>query len=190
MDSEIGRLMLLGDLRRDAVEMAQIAYGNRGKRAVARVVFATDSFRVVCIHRLRVVVTRWHVPLVGHLLRVLQGILHGIEIDKRVRLGHGAHFAHTFGTVIGGDARVGARVRFLGSNTVGTSKDNGYPTIGDDVTVGVGARILGPVRIGDGAVIGANAVVLIDVPPRAVAVGVPARLVSSDGRRPRAVGKA
>lgn len=182
--------MLLGDLRRDATEMAEIAYGDRGGRAVARVVLATDSFRIVCLHRLRVALARWRVPVVGHLLRVLQGVLHGIEIDKRVRLGYGAYFVHTFGTVIGGDARVGDRVQFMGNNTVGTSKDNGYPTIGDDVTVGVGARILGPVRIGDGAVIGANAVVLIDVPPGGVAVGVPARLVSRDRQRPVAIGNA
>jgi serine O-acetyltransferase len=182
--------MLLGDLRRDAVEMAQIAYGNRRARTVARVVLATDSFRVVCIHRLRVVLTRWRVPLVGHLLRVLQGILHGIEIDKRVRLGCGAYFVHTFGTVVGGDARVGARVQFLGNNTIGTSKDNGYPTIGDDVTLGVGARILGPVHIGDGAVIGANAVVLTDVPADSVAVGVPARVLTRDPKQPLVIGKA
>jgi len=182
--------MLLGDLRRDAVEMAQIAYGGRSTRAVARVLFATDSFRVVLVFRLRVALRRGHVPVIGHLLRVMQGILHGIEIDKHVRLGYGTYFVHTFGTVIGGDSRIGNRVQFMGNNTVGTSKDNGYPTIGDDVTVGVGARILGPVTIGDGAVIGANAVVLGDVPAGAVAVGVPARVVDRRGPRRLAVGKA
>jgi serine O-acetyltransferase len=183
--------MLLGDLRRDAVELAQIVYGNRDARTVARAVFATDSFRVLSLYRLRVALMRWHVPLVGHLVRVLQGMLYGIEIDKRVRLGYGTYFVHTFGTVIGGDARVGHRVHFLGNNTVGTSKDNGYPTIGDDVTVGVGARILGPVHVGDGAVIGANAVVLVDIPAGSVAVGVPARIVQTNNRkRGRGLGSA
>ena len=57
-------------------------------------------------------------------------------------------FVHTVGIVIGGTARVGSRVRFMGSNTVGTAKDNGYPVIEDDVEVGAGARILGPIRVG------------------------------------------
>ena len=63
-------------------------------------------------------------------------------------------------------------------SSVGTATDNGYPVIGNDVEIGCGARILGPVRIGDGAVIGANAVVIADVPAGAVAVGIPARIVS------------
>jgi|RhiMetdeSRZDD1v2_1073273.scaffolds.fasta_scaffold04782_3 serine O-acetyltransferase len=183
--------MWLGDLRRDAVELAQIAYGDRSRRAVARALFATDSFRVLSLYRLRVALMHARIPLLGHLLRIVQGMLYGIEIDKRVRLGHGTYFVHTFGTVIGGDARVGDRVQFLGSNTVGTNKDNGYPIIGDDVTVGVGARILGPVHVGDRAVIGANAVVLSDVPAGSVAVGVPARVVKTpDRQRPRSVGGA
>ena len=83
---------------------------------------------------------------------------------------------HPVGIVVGGAARVGARVRFMGSNTVGTARGDGHPTIGDDVVLGCGARVLGPVRVGARAVIGANAVVLSDVPEDAVAVGVPARV--------------
>jgi serine O-acetyltransferase len=70
----------------------------------------------------------------------------------------------------------------MGNNTIGTAKDNGCPIIEDDVTVGCGARVLGPIRVGRGATIGANAVVLHDVPPGATVVGAPARVV-----RPRAV---
>jgi serine O-acetyltransferase len=79
--------------------------------------------------------------------------------------------------VVGGTARVGDRVKFMGNNTVGTAKDNGYPVIEDDVLIGAGARLLGPIRVGAGAIIGANAVVLEDVPPGALAVGIPARIV-------------
>ena len=71
----------------------------------------------------------------------------------------------------------------MGNNTVGTARDNGCPVIEDDVEVGCGARILGPVRIGARAVIGANAVVLADVPADALAVGAPARIITRPERR-------
>lgn len=93
-------------------------------------------------------------------------------------LGHGVYFIHSLGTVVGGNAVLGDRVRLMGNNTIGAARDDGSPTIGNDVEIGCGARILGPVRIGDGAVIGANAVVLHDVPDGATAVGIPARIVS------------
>lgn len=107
-------------------------------------------------------------------LRLTQMALYGIEIGNDVTVGHGVYFVHTLGTVVGGNARLGDRVRLMGNNTIGTAKDNGYPVIEDDAVIGCGARILGPVRIGKGAVIGANAVVLSDVPAGAVAVGIPA----------------
>ena len=64
----------------------------------------------------------------------------------------------------------------MGSNTLGTAKENGYPIVEDDVVVGCGARILGPIRVGKGATIGANAVVIHDVPPGATVTGIPARV--------------
>jgi serine O-acetyltransferase len=70
----------------------------------------------------------------------------------------------------------------MGSNTVGTAKDNGYPVVGDDVVLGAGARVLGPVQVGARAVIGANAVVLSDIAADCVAVGVPARAVPGPGQ--------
>jgi serine O-acetyltransferase len=84
------------------------------------------------------------------------------------------YFVHTLGTVVGGDSKISARVRILGSNTIGTVKDNGCPVIEDDGVIGCGARVLGRIRIGARAQIGANAVVLHDVPADALAAGVPA----------------
>jgi len=74
-------------------------------------------------------------------------------------------------------------VVFLGSNTLGSNKSGGYPTIGHRVVIGAGARIIGPVHIGDDAVIGANAVVLRDVPAGASAAGVPAVVRLLDDKR-------
>jgi serine O-acetyltransferase len=76
----------------------------------------------------------------------------------------------------------------MGSNTVGTARDNGHPVIEDDVLLGAGARVLGPVRVGRNAVIGANAVVLSDIPADSVAVGVPARVVPGPTAAARAGG--
>lgn len=173
---------MIRTLWKDAVELTRCATGARGElRAVqvARVALTQDSYAITALHALRVGARRWHVPLVNTLLRRVQSTLFGIEIGKDVTLGAGVYFVHPHGVVIGGDARIGDRVRFYGSNTIGTAKDNGYPTIEDDVWIGAGARILGPVRVGARARIGANAVVLQDVPPDSVAIGLPARVVGA-----------
>jgi serine O-acetyltransferase len=135
-----------------------------------------DGYKVLVTTRLRESARKWHVPGANHLLRLATTVLYGIEIGSDIELGDGVNFAHTLGTVIGGTSKVGARVKFMGNNTVGTAKDNGCPVIEDDVVVGCGARILGPIRIGKGAFIGANAVVLSDVPAGAVVSGIPARV--------------
>jgi serine O-acetyltransferase len=170
-------------LKRDAVELARVARGATSARAIARVVFGSDSYRITSLFRVRQAARAAHIPLVNHLLRMVQTALFSIEIDRDVTLGDGVYFVHSLGIVIGGDARIGARVRFYGNNTVGTIRDDGYPTIDDDVWVGAGARILGPIRVGRGARIGANAVVMCDVPAGCTAVGIPARILPARGDR-------
>jgi len=177
---------LLRNLARDAIELARAmkAKGSdkpsqmatpSAKEAV-KVALSQDGYKVLLTTRVREAARRWHVPGVNHALRLATTVLYGIEIGNDIELGEGVNFAHTLGTVIGGDSKVGARVKFMGNNTVGTAKDNGCPVIEDDVVVGCGARILGPIRIGKGAFIGANAVVLSDVPPGAVVSGIPAKV--------------
>ncbi len=167
---------MFGALISDALEMAKAATGTSDARSIAKVVLTSDSYRITALNRAREAAQAFHIPLVNHVLRVAQTAVMGIEIGKDVTLGKGVYFVHSLGVVIGGDARIGDRVRFYGNNTVGTAKDNGYPVIEDDVWIGAGARILGPVRIGARSRIGANAVVLQDVPPDSVAVGIPARV--------------
>ena len=171
-----GFLVILHDLIGDAEELARCAFGSNDKKAIARAVMTSDSYQITAIQRVRALARTWHVPGLNHMLRVVQTAYHGIEIGNAVTLGKGVYFVHPLGIVIGGDAKVGDRVRFYGNNTVGTAKDNGYPVIEDDVVVGAGARILGPIRVGARSVIGANAVVVTDVPPDSLAVGVPAKI--------------
>jgi len=158
----------------DAIEMTRASAVPVNVRTIARSVFLTDSFPVMVMTRMREASRRWHVPGVNRVLRYTQMALFGIEIGRDVELGPGVFFVHTLGTVVGGKVKIGARVRIMGGNTIGTAKDNGCPIIEDDVEIGCGARILGPVRIGARAQIAANAVVLTDVPADALAIGVPA----------------
>src|SRR4051812_40483267 len=105
-----------------------------------------DGYAVLALSRMRSASRRWHIPGANRVLRLFQTAVYSIEIGNQVELGEGVNFAHTLGIVIGGDAKIGARVKFFGNNTVGTAKDNGYPVIEDDVIIGAGARILGPIR--------------------------------------------
>jgi serine O-acetyltransferase len=125
--------------------------------------------------------SRLPLPGLNHALRVVQTTIYGIELNKDIEIGNGVYFIHPIGVVVGGNAKIGDRVRFYGNNTIGTANENGYPIIEEDVSIGAGARILGPIRVGARSFIGANAVVLEDVPPDSIAVGVPAKI------RPRAL---
>jgi serine O-acetyltransferase len=167
-------MRLLDEIVGDTQAIGKTYYGDRlGARQLAATM-SYDGSQVLLLSRVRQASARHGIPLVGSALRRLQTALYGVEISREARLGTGVLFMHTVGVVIGGDAQIGDRVLFLGCNTVGSINGSGYPRIGNDVVIGAGARILGAITIGDGASIGANAVVLCDVPAGAVAVGVPA----------------
>ncbi|WP_218883839.1 MULTISPECIES: serine O-acetyltransferase EpsC [Allobranchiibius] len=120
---------------------------------------------------------RWRLParLVSQAARAATGVeIHpGATIGKRLFIDHG------MGVVIGETAEVGDDVLLYHGVTLGGRSLNRvkrHPTVGDRVTIGAGARVLGPIRVGPEAQIGANAVVVKDVPPRAVATGIPAKV--------------
>ena len=100
----------------------------------------------------------------------------GLEISSGVPIGPGLYIAHPTGTVIMA-RRVGANASFVHAVTVGMRGEHEFPVLGDGVFVGAGARVLGPIRVGHGCRVGANAVVLESVPDGATAVGVPARIL-------------
>ena len=111
----------------------------------------------------------------------------GIEIHPGATIGRGLLIDHGMGVVIGETAEIGDNCTiYQGVTLGGTGKDTGkrHPTIGNNVLIGAGAKILGPFKVGDGAKIAANAVVLSEVPDNSTCVGVPGRIVKREGKRP------
>ena len=110
----------------------------------------------------------------------------GIEIHPAAKIGKGVFIDHGMGVVIGETAVVGDNCTiYQGVTLGGTGKDKGkrHPTIGSNVTIGSGAKVLGPFSVGDNSKIAANAVVLNEIPPNSTCVGVPARVVKRDNGR-------
>ncbi|WP_404815146.1 serine O-acetyltransferase [Ructibacterium gallinarum] len=110
----------------------------------------------------------------------------GIEIHPAAKIGKGVFIDHGMGVVIGETAVVGDYCTiYQGVTLGGTGKDKGkrHPTIGQNVTIGSGAKILGPFTVGDNSKVAANAVVLNEIPPNSTCVGVPAHIVKRDNKR-------
>lgn len=99
------------------------------------------------------------------------------DIPLETRIGGGLLLPHPVGIVVHPDVRIGRNCLIMHNVTIGANGPGGVPTIGDNVDLGPGACVIGPVQVGDGAVVGANAVVVKDVPERAVVGGVPARVI-------------
>ncbi|SRR5712691_3968802 len=119
---------------------------------------------------------------VSHVARFLTAI----EIHPAARIGPGLFIDHGAGVVIGETAEVGENVTLLQGVTLGGTslkREKRHPTLGNDVVVGAGAKIIGAFKIGDGSRIGAGSVVVREVPPNSVVVGVPGRVAYRDGRR-------
>ena len=116
----------------------------------------------------------------------------GIEIHPGATIGRRLVIDHGMGIVIGETAEIGDDVLlYQGVTLGGTGKDTGkrHPTIGNNVLIGSGAKVLGPFKVGDNSRIASNAVVLKEIPPNCTAVGVPARIVKMDGQKVNYVGE-
>ncbi len=126
------------------------------------------------------------VPLLPRTIAYLTRAVTGVEIHPAAEIGKEFFIDHGSGVVIGETARIGDRVTlYQGVTLGGTGFQRGkrHPTLGDNVTVGSGAKLLGPIAVGDGAKIGANTVVVEDVPPGATVVGNPGHPVRVEGKR-------
>lgn len=138
-------------------------------------------------HRLAHRLWRAGVPMLPRLLAAIARSLTGIEIHPAAVVGPGLFIDHGMGVVIGETAEIGADVTiYQGATLGGTGFMTGkrHPTVQDNVTIGSGAKLLGPIVIGHGSKIGANTVVVHDVPPNCTVVGIPGHPVRVEGRRP------
>jgi serine O-acetyltransferase len=126
------------------------------------------------------------VPLLPRFISMLARAVTGIEIHPAAHIGDSLFIDHGAGVVIGETAHIGDNVTlYQGVTLGGTGFATGkrHPTVQDNVTIGSGAKLLGPITVGHGAKIGANSVVITDVPPNSTVVGNPGHPVSVDGRR-------
>lgn len=126
------------------------------------------------------------IPIVPRFISQFAKFITGIEIHPAARIGEGVFIDHGMGVIIGETAIVGDNVTlYQGVTLGGTGKERGkrHPTVGNNVVIGAGAKVLGNISIGDNSYIGANAVVIKDIPPNSTVVGVPGRLARQDGKK-------
>lgn len=128
----------------------------------------------------------WQVPIVPRWLSQLGRFWTGIEIHPGATIGKNLFIDHGMGVVVGETAIIGDNVLlYQGVTLGGTGKECGkrHPTVGNNVVIGAGAKVLGNITIGDNSYVGANAVVIKHVPANATVVGIPARITRQEGRR-------
>ncbi|MGH2872581.1 MAG: serine O-acetyltransferase [Solirubrobacteraceae bacterium] len=176
----------LAEIRRD-VAAARSRDPAASEVGSVEILAAWPGVHALLAHRVAHTLDRAGVPALPRLLATAARAVTGIEIHPAARIGAGLFIDHGMGVVIGETAEIGADVTmYQGVTLGGTGFQTGkrHPTIEDNVTIGSGAKLLGPITIGHGAKIGANTVVIHDVPPNATVVGNPGHPVRVEGMRP------
>ncbi|MFH0876675.1 MAG: serine O-acetyltransferase EpsC [Candidatus Omnitrophota bacterium] len=155
-------------------------------RSYLEVVLLYSGLHAIVLHRIARALLKTRIPLVPRFLSQLGRFLTGIEIHPGAQIGAGLFIDHGMGVVIGETSVVGNNVTlYQGVTLGGTGKEKGkrHPNVGDNVVIGTGAKVLGNITIGENSYIGANAVVVKDVPPNSTVVGVPGRITRQDGKK-------
>jgi serine O-acetyltransferase len=174
------------ELRRDVSAAHERDPAARGVSSL-EVLAAWPGVHALLSHRVAHVLHEAGVPVLPRTLALATRAVTGIEIHPAASVGEGLFIDHGNGVVIGETAEIGENVTlYQGVTLGGTGFATGkrHPTVQDNVTIGSGAKLLGPITIGHGAKIGANSVVIHDVPPNSTVVGNPGHPVRVDGKRP------
>lgn len=147
------------------------------------VIFASPGFHAVVAHRVAHSMWKNNIKFPARLLSHLTRFLTGIEIHPGASIGRGFFIDHGMGVVIGETSEIGDKVTVYHGVTLGGTnytKDKRHPTVKDNVTIGAGAKILGPLTIGENSKIGANSAVIKDVPADSTVVGIPAKVIPGE----------
>lgn len=156
-----------------------LAFKGKGEavplHTAVRLALVYPGLRATLVHRLAYATHRARLPIVPMILTNLNLSLHGFDIPPHIEVGPRFYIPHPVGTVVTA-RRLGARVTLVSGITIGMRNGSDFPVLEDDVYVGAGARVLGAITLGKRAQVGANSVVLKDVPADHVAVGVPATI--------------
>lgn len=148
-------------------------------RTTIEVLTCYPGFHALQFHRAAHWLWSKRLYYLGRLLSHVSRFITGIEIHPGARLGPGFFIDHGMGVVIGETSEVGENVTLYHGVTLGGTslkKEKRHPTLGNNVVVGAGAKVLGPVKVGDNARIGAGSVVVADVPPNTTVVGIPGKV--------------
>jgi serine O-acetyltransferase len=165
-------------LRLIATDLRQKAlwcYGSARRRDLLKVLL-TDGTMAMIVYRVMQWSRRWRLVPLEMLCNKINAICSHCIIGRGAEFGPGFVLIHATGVVINGQVRGGTNVYIEHQVTIGAER-RVSPKLGNDVFLGAGAKVIGPVTIGDGARVGANAVVVHDVPPHTTVVGIPARVV-------------
>ena len=179
--------LALPGIRRLLDTDVQAAYeGDPAARTVDEVLLCYPGVLALIHHRIAHQLYSLQLPLLARIVAELAHSETGIDIHPGAQIGEGFFIDHGTGVVIGETAVIGDDVMiYQGVTLGGTGKDTGkrHPTIGNNVMIGAGAKVLGPFKVGDNSNIAAGAVVLDEIPPNCTAVGVPAHIVRRNGVR-------
>jgi serine O-acetyltransferase len=176
---------VVSELRRDVRAARDRDPAARGV-GPAEILATWPGIHALLAHRVAHALNGAGVPVVPRAISMLSRAFTGIEIHPAARIGEGLFIDHGAGVVIGETAEIGDNVTlYQGVTLGGTGFATGkrHPTVEDNVTIGSGAKLLGPITVGHGAKIGANSVVITDVPAHSTVVGNPGHPVRVDGRR-------
>jgi serine O-acetyltransferase len=175
---------LVFDALRDDVRV--VRERDPAARSTLEVLLCYPGVHALAMHRVGHRLWRAGWPTLARWVSHVSRFLTGIEIHPAARLGPGLFIDHGMGLVIGETTEVGRNVTLLQGVTLGGTslkREKRHPTLGDNVVVGTGAAVLGAITIGEGSRIGAGSVVVRDVPPSSVVVGVPGKVTYRDGQR-------
>ena len=155
-------------------------------KSLLEVILLYQGLHALIYFRIAHALYKIHLFFLARLLSQCARFLTGIEIHPGARIGKRFFIDHGMGVVIGETAIIGDDVLLYQGATLGGTgivKGKRHPTIGNNVVIGAGAKVLGNITIGDNSYIGANAVVIKDVPPNSTVVGVPGRITRQDGKK-------